>query len=43
VIGDRLVFAPPLVIEAEEITEIGRRLGRALNDVAKDLKSEGVL
>lgn len=43
VIGDRLVFAPPLVIEAEEITEISRRLGRALDDVAKDLKSEGVL
>ena len=42
VIGDRLVFAPPLVIEAEEITEISRRLGRALDDVAKDLKSEGV-
>lgn len=43
VVGDRLVFAPPLVIEAEEITEIGRRLGQALDDVAKDLKSEGVL
>lgn len=43
VVGDRLVFAPPLVIEADDIEEIGRRLERALNDVAGDLKSEGVL
>jgi len=43
VVGDRLVFAPPLVIEAEDIEEIGRRLGRALHDVAHDLSSEGVL
>jgi len=43
VVGDRLVFAPPLVIEAEDIEEIGKRLERALDDVAKDLKSEGVL
>jgi 4-aminobutyrate--pyruvate transaminase len=41
VVGDRLVFAPPLVIEASEIEEIGERLERALDDVAKDLKSEG--
>ena len=27
VVGDRLVFAPPLVIEAAEIEEIGERLG----------------
>jgi 4-aminobutyrate---pyruvate transaminase len=38
VVGDRLVFAPPLVIEADEIREIGRRLERALDDVATDLK-----
>jgi 4-aminobutyrate--pyruvate transaminase len=41
VVGDRLVFAPPLVIEASEIEEIGERLERALDDVAKDLRSEG--
>jgi 4-aminobutyrate---pyruvate transaminase len=41
VVGDRLVFAPPLVIEASEIEEIGNRLERALDDVAGDLKREG--
>ena len=43
VVGDRLVFAPPLVIEAAEIEEIGERLERALDDVAQDLKHEGAL
>ena len=43
VVGDRLVFAPPLVIEASEIEEISERLERALDDVAKDLKTEGAL
>jgi 4-aminobutyrate--pyruvate transaminase len=43
VVGDRLVFAPPLVIEAHEIEEIGERLKRALDDVAGDLKREGGL
>ena len=43
VVGDRLVFAPPLVIEAEEIEEIGERLEHALDDVAQDLKREGAL
>jgi 4-aminobutyrate--pyruvate transaminase len=38
VIGDRVVFAPPLVIEEEEIAEIGVRLGRALDEVAGELK-----
>jgi len=42
VVGDRLVFAPPLVIEEDDIEEIGIRLARALNDVAEDLKSEGM-
>jgi adenosylmethionine-8-amino-7-oxononanoate aminotransferase len=42
VVGDRLVFAPPLVIEAPDIEEISERLERALDDVASDLKSEGV-
>jgi 4-aminobutyrate--pyruvate transaminase len=41
VVGDRLVFAPPLVIEEDDIEEIGARLARALDDVADDLKSEG--
>ena len=43
VVGDRLVFAPPLVIEASEIEEIGERLERALDDVADDLGREGAL
>ena len=43
VVGDRLVFAPPLVIEEHEIEEIGQRLGRALDDVADDLKHERAL
>jgi 4-aminobutyrate---pyruvate transaminase len=43
VIGDRLVFAPPLVIEAEEIEAIGERLECALDDVADDLTREGAL
>ena len=41
--ADRLVFAPPLVIEAAEIEEIGERLHRALDDVADDLAREGAL
>jgi 4-aminobutyrate--pyruvate transaminase len=43
VVGDRLVFAPPLVIEASDIDQIGRRLEQALDDVAHDLKREGIL
>lgn len=43
VVGDRLVFAPPLVIEASDIEEIGIRLERALDDVAKDLKREAAI
>ena len=37
VVGDRLVFAPPLVIEAPEIEQIGERLECALDDVAGEL------
>src|SRR5215471_18256891 len=37
VVGDRLVFAPPLIIEPHEIEEIGVRLKRALDDVAEDV------
>jgi 4-aminobutyrate---pyruvate transaminase len=43
VVGDRLVFAPPLVIEVDEIEGIGERLRRALDDVLTELKSEGAL
>ena len=43
VVGDRLVFAPPLVIEAAEIEEIGERLERALDDIAEELEREGAL
>jgi adenosylmethionine-8-amino-7-oxononanoate aminotransferase len=42
VVGDRLVFAPPLTIEPAEIGEIGERLGNALDDVAGDLARESV-
>jgi 4-aminobutyrate---pyruvate transaminase len=42
VVGDRLVFAPPLIIEPAEIEAIGERLERALDDVAGDLAREGV-
>jgi 4-aminobutyrate---pyruvate transaminase len=37
VVGDRLVFAPPLIIEPREIAEIGERLERALDDVAREI------
>ena len=43
VVGDRLVFAPPLVIEPDDIEQIGSRLDRALGDVTQDLRGEGVL
>jgi 4-aminobutyrate---pyruvate transaminase len=43
VVGDRLVFAPPLVIEESEIEEIAERLGRTLDDVADGLRQEGAL
>lgn len=40
VVGDRLVFAPPLVIESDEIDEISQRLQCALDDVARELEEE---
>jgi 4-aminobutyrate---pyruvate transaminase len=43
VVGDRLVFAPPLIIESAEIDEIGERLARALDDVASELARDGAL
>src|SRR5262249_48247694 len=42
VVGDRIVFAPPLVIESTEIEEIGERLERALDEVAGELDRAGV-
>jgi 4-aminobutyrate--pyruvate transaminase len=42
VIGDRVVFAPPLVIEEEEIGEVGERLTHALDDVASELKGSAL-
>jgi adenosylmethionine-8-amino-7-oxononanoate aminotransferase len=43
VIGDRIVFAPPLVIEEDEIGEIGERLPRALDEAASELKREAAV
>jgi len=43
VVGDRLVFAPPLVIEPPQIEQIGERLEQALDDVSIELKNEGSL
>jgi 4-aminobutyrate---pyruvate transaminase len=43
VVGDRLVFAPPLVIETTEIEAVSERLEHALDDVADDLGREGAL
>ena len=42
-VGDRLMFALPLIIEAFEIEEIAARLERALDDVANELMREGAL
>src|SRR5262249_51822037 len=43
VVGDRLVFAPPLVIETGEIEDVSARLERALDDVAAVLGREGAV
>ncbi len=43
VVGDRVVFAPPLVIDEDDIEQIGSRLERALDDVAEELAGEDVL
>ena len=40
IIGDRLVFAPPLVAEEADIAEMATRLRRALDEVAGELKLE---
>ncbi|HEX9701789.1 MAG TPA: aminotransferase [Rhodospirillales bacterium] len=38
VIGDRLVFAPPLIIDEEQIDALADALGKALDDTWKDLR-----
>jgi 4-aminobutyrate--pyruvate transaminase len=43
VMGDRMVFAPPLVIEPPDIEEMAARLRRGLDDVADELAREGAL
>jgi 4-aminobutyrate--pyruvate transaminase len=43
VVGDRLVFAPPLVIESHDIDEIRQRLEQALDDVASDLTENDLM
>jgi 4-aminobutyrate---pyruvate transaminase len=43
VVGDRLVFAPPLVIEPADIEEIALRLRRGLGELADELAREGAL
>jgi 4-aminobutyrate--pyruvate transaminase len=43
VVGDRLVFAPPLVIESQDIDEIRQRLEQALDDVASDLTENDLM
>ncbi len=37
VIGDRIALSPPLIIEEDEIAELARRLGKALDDTAAEL------
>jgi adenosylmethionine-8-amino-7-oxononanoate aminotransferase len=39
VVGDRLIFAPPRIIENYKIDEIGRR-SRALDEIDSDLASK---
>jgi 4-aminobutyrate--pyruvate transaminase len=41
--GDRVVFAPPLVIEPADIEEMAARLRRSLDGLADELTREGVL
>ncbi|MBI2977623.1 MAG: aminotransferase class III-fold pyridoxal phosphate-dependent enzyme, partial [Rhodospirillales bacterium] len=38
VIGDRLVFAPPLIINEDEIDALADALGKALDDTLRDLR-----
>jgi len=41
--GDRVVFAPPLVIEPPDIEEMAARLRSALDELADELTREGAL
>ncbi len=38
IVGDRLVFAPPLIITETEIAEMSARLGRALDDTWAEIR-----
>jgi 4-aminobutyrate--pyruvate transaminase len=42
-IGDRVVFAPPLVIEENDIGEIGERMRHALDEVAAELPGSAAM
>jgi len=42
-LGDSVALCPPLVIAEEEIDEMFRRLGRALDDTAAEMKRTGAL
>jgi 4-aminobutyrate--pyruvate transaminase len=42
-LGDSVALCPPLVISEDEIDEMLRRLGRALDDTAAELKRVGAL
>src|SRR5215469_11558434 len=43
VVGDRLVFAPPLVIESHDMDAYRQRLEQALDDVASDLTENDLM
>ena len=43
VVGDRVVFAPPLVVEPADIEEIAARLRRGLDELADELARDGAL
>ncbi|MBS0639815.1 MAG: aminotransferase [Acetobacteraceae bacterium] len=38
-IGDRIAFSPPLIVTRDDIDDIAGRLGRALDDVAAELRT----
>jgi 4-aminobutyrate--pyruvate transaminase len=42
-LGDSVALCPPLVISEDEIDEMFRRLGRALDDTAAEMKRAGAL
>ena len=38
-IGDRIAFSPPLIVTTDDIDDIAARLGRALDDVWREIKA----